>query len=776
MNHGMALTRINALHGNSIKALSACRGKVFAATDNGLYTLDDAGQTTHSTHDSRDEGSIASNIVWALKADKYGNLWAGTDNGLSLGLNDSFGRIIKLSTLTGNGTGNCLYDILREPDGTTWLGGSAGLIRYNSAQGAPWQGGRVAWFRQNSAATHLAHNRVRRIYRDRQGDILVCTDHGINLYDRRNGTFRNFIVTDRTGHYTTTWAYDIVQDDAGRYWISSYMGGVFIIDKARLLASDGRAVADRHIVYGLRSIHVGRIALNGNSRLWLQLNESGLDVIDTRTFSVTHELENQNCNVSFVMTDNLGDVWAAGSSFVAHYDTRGRGVHFYNLQDSPARRITAMCAVGNSVWAIAGQECMVFNRDGSSLRFAVPGGLTPLSICYDNSTKTVLLGGNDAIAVLAADVVGHSAVRRLFLSAITVNGKPFLPEGSAASRTDRIELSATQNNLTLKLTDIPYNGLRKSVYAYRLEGVDHAWQYLRDGSLSITYNALPHGNYTLKVCEVDGQGRPAAEVYALRVVVRPPLYLSVWAKLLYVAVAVGLCLWGFNFYMMHRRLSEEQRARRQIQEQSQARAVFYSALSRRLKSPLAKIMAQADRLLQNDKEYDGLTGVENIRRNSETLSRIVYETLDQTGAELKTQDEELGNEEAEKADSHNVLVADTRGNTPSGKPESDMLDSITAVIEKHMSDTDFNVTRLASEIGMGDKSLYRRIKQLTGHTPVEFIRQVRMQRASVLLREGRFSVSEVMYLVGFQNSSYFSKCFVKEYGIPPAEYSKKASL
>ena len=62
---------------------------------------------------------------------------------------------------------------------------------------------------------------------------------------------------------------------------------------------------------------------------------------------------------------------------------------------------------------------------------------------------------------------------------------------------------------------------------------------------------------------------------------------------------------------------------------------------------------------------------------------------------------------------------------------------------------------------------------MTGKTPVEFIRHIRLQRASVLLREGRFSVSEVMYMVGFSNSSYFSKCFLKAYGITPAEYARQ---
>lgn len=123
---------------------------------------------------------------------------------------------------------------------------------------------------------------------------------------------------------------------------------------------------------------------------------------------------------------------------------------------------------------------------------------------------------------------------------------------------------------------------------------------------------------------------------------------------------------------------------------------------------------------------------------------------------------------------HNAFVSDTTVATQT--PDIDSADArllakITETVEAHVADSDFNVTRLQETLGLGSKLLYRKVKQMTGKTPVEFIRQIRMQRAAILLREGRFSVSEVMYMVGFSNSSYFSKCFQKAYGITPAAWS-----
>jgi AraC-like DNA-binding protein len=108
---------------------------------------------------------------------------------------------------------------------------------------------------------------------------------------------------------------------------------------------------------------------------------------------------------------------------------------------------------------------------------------------------------------------------------------------------------------------------------------------------------------------------------------------------------------------------------------------------------------------------------------------------------------------------------------PLGDNADDVLIAeITEAIEQNIEDSDFNVTQLQKTVGIGNKQLYRKIKQLTDMTPVEFIRNLRMKKAASLLKEGKFSVSEVMYMVGFSNSGYFSKCFQKAFGVTPKEY------
>ena len=84
-------------------------------------------------------------------------------------------------------------------------------------------------------------------------------------------------------------AYDIIDDGRGRYWICSYMGGVFIIEKQRLLAATTPVVvADRHIAKQLQGIHVWQLAKDRKGRIYARMYDNGLDRIDPASLRVEH--------------------------------------------------------------------------------------------------------------------------------------------------------------------------------------------------------------------------------------------------------------------------------------------------------------------------------------------------------------------------------------------------------------------------------------------------------------------------------------------------------
>ncbi len=100
------------------------------------------------------------------------------------------------------------------------------------------------------------------------------------------------------------------------------------------------------------------------------------------------------------------------------------------------------------------------------------------------------------------------------------------------------------------------------------------------------------------------------------------------------------------------------------------------------------------------------------------------------------------------------------------------LNKAIQIIEDNLGDFDFDVTAMTGEIGMSRMQLFRKLKALTNQTPSEFIRTIRLKRGAQLLQKKFGNVAEITYEVGFNNLSYFAKCFRELYGVSPSEYAK----
>ena len=650
------------------------------------------------------------------------------------------------------------------------------------------------------------------------------------------------------------------------------MGGVFVISKKKLLgATTPTVMADRHFLKELQGMHVLQLVKDGRGRIYARMYDRGLDRISTATMRVEH-LVGKDRLVNDLIVDRRGNVWAAMKGEVRCFGPESAADRSLHITGYDAADAAMLCEVEGNVWAVMGSDCCILGKDGKTTRFAVPG-FRPLAICYDAVSRSVLLGGNDALVSIPVANVIHGG-------------------------TDK-----GQNNVTFQLTDLPQSGQQPCVYAYRLKGVDRTWQYIHGERLDISYNALPPGDYTLEVRLVDGQGEAKEEVMAYGVIILPPWYLSVWAKIVYLIILICLVVWVMKFWMMRRRLREEREAKERIMQESAARSQFFDNLSVQLKKPLTSLFGAVLNMLRAENDTANMRSLENMRRDVVDINSLMYKApttiyiadfcrraaedartkygktveigyrtnvpkvyadldvarlqlvIDQlidfaarnraadsavsiaVSADKDKVDVVVGipgltiseadmpfvfnryfsvvgnaqtadvntlalvNEFAKQNGAQAAVDSDNEGTdvtmtfasvyvesagqeAADSKPmaakknDADSVDArllakITDMVEAHIADSDFNVTRLQESLEIGSKLLYRKVKQMTGKTPVEFIRHIRLQRASVLQREGRFSVSEVMYMVGFSNSSYFSKCFQKAYGITPAEYARQ---
>lgn len=106
------------------------------------------------------------------------------------------------------------------------------------------------------------------------------------------------------------------------------------------------------------------------------------------------------------------------------------------------------------------------------------------------------------------------------------------------------------------------------------------------------------------------------------------------------------------------------------------------------------------------------------------------------------------------------------------KREDSFLRKVKLLIEERLTEEDLSVDLLARELGLSRSQLFRKIKALTGHSVLAFIRTYRLQRAQQLLKSTRLSVSEIAYEVGFKNPNHFSAAFKTEFGTPPGATRK----
>ena len=112
------------------------------------------------------------------------------------------------------------------------------------------------------------------------------------------------------------------------------------------------------------------------------------------------------------------------------------------------------------------------------------------------------------------------------------------------------------------------------------------------------------------------------------------------------------------------------------------------------------------------------------------------------------------------------------GSTRELSQDEKFLRKVTQLIEEHLDDADLSVTRLCELGDFSEKQLYRKLKQFAGQSAVEYIRSIRLKKAALLLQSGNFTVSEVMYSVGFSNASYFTRAFSAAYNMTPSDYMK----
>lgn len=204
---------------------------------------------------------------------------------------------------------------------------------------------------------------------------------------------------------------------------------------------------------------------------------------------------------------------------------------------------------------------------------------------------------------------------------------------------------------------------------------------------------------------------------------------------------------------------------------------------RKMRLSKFKIMKLKRKIAELERENSLLSEVLSAQSAVATMSAEPSVTDAQAEESEVASDVEVENSEAEDAaaevsafedsvaDGFAALAQDAgEGEERLAGSDEDLLNRFVQHIGDNMSDINLSIDDIASDMCMSRSNLFRKIKQITGMGPNEYMRLARLKRAAELLQERRHSIADICMLVGFNSPSYFSSCFKKQYGCLPKDY------
>lgn len=520
--------------------------------------------------------SMTNRTASCVVVDADGRLWVGTDGG-GLNVFSDGRRVAEYKYPGGNRSANHLQAALRDDAGNLWFGVfNGGLVRYDAAKGTfanvPVDG------RNDCDVRDLTL----------MGDTLVAvTTQGI--FDISTSDMRTL------GSMYVPLARTLAIDCHGGLWVGTFGSGMMVYD------SHGVFLKLYNIKNGFPSNTVNDIFMDSHDRTWVGTGE-GLVCFNSPTDTVYTVRRTSdglaNSFVSAVAEDLSGGIWVSTNKGISYVD-----------DDT----VASYSHVDNMPQGAFKPGCMAV-EPGGSLVFGALNGL-----CRFNPRE--VLASADAPPALVTDLTVYGPEEDVLSFAVLGQ----LGEDSGYT------LGYDYNTLSLTV-NVGNHALADRVeYSFCLRGFDKDW--FANGTNTITYRSLPPGDYRFEVRTRIRNQQWSDTATVVRITITPPLWLTWWAKTIYVIVSLSLVL--FVLYVYRRRVRAEalynleKKQRVQDSELADERMRFYTNVTHELRTPLTLIVGPLEDTLRdnslNERDRRRLTV---IHRSANKLLGLVNQVLE----------------------------------------------------------------------------------------------------------------------------------------------------
>lgn len=596
---------------------------LIVGTDAGLYIYNMGTHQQHSLVYNAFHQTICNNIIWNLTIDRDDNVWLATDDGVTIIEYPIWYTYHNIYEFTHNEYGNNFTSILGDSHNNLWLGGENGLLKLS----LPPNQVAATCYTASDQLHHLHHNRIRQIYEDSDHDIWIASDASIARYNQVTQQFDYYNIINRHGE-TAKWAYTIYEDTKGQFWVGTYSGGLFVINKEKLLNSANRTYIDKEQTPKMEKLRRGncirRILSGDKGEIWLCANNhiirKNLLTGKEQHFNVQYQVV-EFCNHALWLSSQEGEIMK--------YDQRTNRLKTFraNISDGP---ISAFVKENQNLWFACSDGIFVINTQNDEISFYDKPENMCLSGIYLPHSRHIVWGGENGFSTCKINTKRESC--QVYITCVSSNTDKesiLFP-----AQNNKIQLKSREY-ITFELSTLQYAPHQEVTFYYKL-GDDDAWQALKEGSNELAFAHISGGTYKLSLCSTNPAVDKNAKISTYYIIVPSPWYACTTAIFIYILIAIGIIVFILVWYRRRNQVIMEQHEKDRSMELLRQKNEFFINMSHELKTPLSLIIAPLSTLIratqQNAALKKSLTG---IQKNALQLNMLIHKVLEFKNADFK---------------------------------------------------------------------------------------------------------------------------------------------
>ena len=624
-------------------------GEVFVGTDFGFYFLNaGTGEIQGSFHDPFNNYSISNNVVWAIFEDDAGILWLATSNGISkLNFNQSMFRFTPVFSPIGNQiTGTQVNDLYCDHNGTIWLATKKGVIaRYPNGEQQNFTATKTSEYR-------LVMNNINTISGDYLNRIWIGSAGGINVWDPQKKQMYTITANfELDKGLRSNYIGAFITPGDGSFWVTTWGGGMY---KAKGNFANLQDITFEYVA------NFNTNVFSTHKKIWLK-HENKIYSIDLNTFEIeTSNKLNQhiaNENIASLKVSAKGILWIGTYNLLISYNIQTEEIINYEVFTGSESSIFNLQEdnFGN-IWGTTLTSIIKFSTETHTIETFPKNEGIPLDN-FLNESKAIsadgrlYYGGNDGyISFDPREIRKNAYQSQTQVTDLKVNNKSIhsLSDLGNKNNTDhlisyfnKVVLKYDQHSFTISFASLHFGEPERNIYAYKLEGYNNEWIYTAGNKNFASYSNLSAGKYRFKLRGTNNDGVWSNNETEIQIVVKPPLWASAYAIVIYFLLLQFLLIFLIFTYRNKVRWKEKIRLitleKEKNEEIARVKQLFFTNISHEFRTPLSLIIGPVQSMIKRNQ----LKGHDQkllmlIYKNAQRLFSLVNQLLDLRKIETNT--------------------------------------------------------------------------------------------------------------------------------------------